>query len=215
MKHILTLLISVFVFFTNSNGQKVFNEGVIEYDLTVEPSGDQEGVVQYTGTYIITVKGNMVRRELRLSNGFGDITIQNENDKSIHSLRSTGNRNYAIQLDYNNVVYLKRHYEGYELKKESGKDEIAGYKVFNGVITYRDGSNTDISYTKELRPAAFVFEKFPNIDVLPLAFVYKSEGGTQMLFKAKSVKIEPVESGLFRIPTGYKLISYEEYQKIN
>lgn len=195
--------------------QQIFKEGIISYDVTIDGPGDRfEGIKEYKGTYVITVKGAMQRKELKLDNGFQDITIVDGYKNKVYSLREVGRKNYAIELD-NNVLQKKHEpWRGFTLMGDNTKLIIANMDGYKGVITYKNGATCDIYYSKDWQPGADVYEHFPEINVLPLQYVINTTGGVNMHFKLSKLETEPVEQSVFRVPKNYKIVSYAEYQQM-
>lgn len=216
LKNRALVLIVILAGATNSTwAQEVFKEGVISYDVTIEGPGDRfEGIKEYKGTYVITIKGAMQRKELKLDNGFQDITIVDGYKNKIYSLREVGKKNYAIELD-NNVLQKKHEaWKGFTLTGEGTKQTIANVEGYKGVITYKNGTTCDIYYSKDWQPGSGVYEHFPEINVLPLQYIINTTGGVNMHFKLRKIETEPVEQSVFRLPKNYKIVSYAEYQQM-
>lgn len=210
------LLMLLFGTATSAFSQQVFREGTVSYNVTIEGPADQfEGVKEYKGTYIITIKGNMQRKELKLDNGFSDVTIVDGYKNKVYSLRELGKKKYAIELDNKALKSKIDVWRGYTLNGDGTQQTIANIVGYKGVITYPNGNTCDIYYSKEWQPGTDMFEHFPDIQVLPLAYIINSTGGMNMHFKITSIDATPVEQSIFRVPRNYKIVSYEEYKQIN
>ena len=85
--------------FNNAIAQRAFTEGTINYDISIDPPANQEGLVQYKGSYSIVVKGPLVKETLTLENGYVTTLLYNYRDSTAYSLKKLSNKNYAIQLD--------------------------------------------------------------------------------------------------------------------
>ena len=60
-----------------------------------------------------------------------------------------------------------------------------------------------------------MYNRFPNIKVLPVKYEYTDDSGMIMHFKAEKVSPIPVENAAFRIPPDYKIITYSDYKQMN
>lgn len=213
------LLASLLFVVANSHtalAQQVFKEGVLSYNVTIQGPADQyEGVKEYKGTYTLIIKGAMQRKELKLDNGFSDVTIVDGNKDKVYSLREFGKKQYAIELDKNILKDKAKVWRGFSLSSDGTQQVVANLEGHKGVITYPNGNTCDIYYSKEWQPGTDMFEHFPDIQVLPLAYIINSTGGMDMHFKITSIDAKPVEQSIFRIPRSYKIISYEEYRQMN
>ena len=206
-----TCLISFLLLFNNANAQRAFTEGTINYDISIDPPANQEGLVQYKGSYSIVVKGPFVKETLTLENGYVTTLLYNYRDSTAYSLKKLSNKNYAIQLDLKTMQNRRKKYEGYTLKQLKATKEIAGQTVNEAIVTYKNGNTSTIAYNIDLAPGQVIFDNYPGIQYLLLSFTNYNDDGTAIHFTAKSIDETPVESAVFRIPSGYKIISNAEY----
>lgn len=206
-----TCLISFLLLFNNANAQRAFAEGTINYDISIDPPANQEGLVQYKGSYSIVVKGPFVKETLTLENGYVTTLLYNYRDSTAYSLKKLSNKNYAIQLDLKTMQNRRKKYEGYTLKQLKATKEIAGQTVNEAIVTYKNGNTSTIAYNIDLAPGQVIFDNYPGIQYMLLSFTNYNDDGTAIHFTAKSIDETPVESAVFRIPSGYKIISNAEY----
>ncbi len=196
-----------------SYAQKTFTEGTIVYKVKLRTPDNNE----FGGTYTFTIKGNQVKKEVKLNNGYEDIVLLNCATNKVYSLQNLNNRKYAIELSMDEMVRNQQKFEGYIIKDEqTNSKSIAGFAAYKGNINYREGSAADIYYTKDWRPAqAITFERFPNAKFLPVSFSYKDKDGMIMDFEIEIVVPGPIDNAVFRIPADYKMVSYTEYQQLS
>ncbi len=198
----------------NAIAQKAFTEGTLRYNITLEPAGNYEGIQQYNGTYTLVLKGKRMRENINLSNGFSYSTLLNMADSSAYTLKKAADRYYAIELDPQQRNEEKKRYSGFNLSTLQGNRTISGINAKHGLVTYKDGSSTEIYYTDEWTAENVFFEMFPGITVLPLEYTFKRPDGLSVSFKLTSVDEEPVENALFKIPKNYRIMSYKEYEAL-
>jgi len=213
MKHTLVLLLLLLLTVTGAMAQKPFIEGFIVYKAQIEMT---DGSV-VTGTYTFTFKNGRIRKALKLNNGYEDIILINNTQKTAYSLQAKGNRKYAIQLNVDDLEKQQTHFAGYQLDEEKNEGKIiAGITAFKGRVRYKDGSATDIYYTSEWCPdKSLTYDRFPDAKFLPLSYSYKDASGAVLRLEAEKVDLKPVENALFRVPSDYKIISYKEYRQLN
>jgi hypothetical protein len=194
-------------------GQKVFIEGDMIYKVTLQSADNKE----FTGTYTFVFKGNRIRKELRLNNGYQDVVLLDCGKNKAYSLQKWNGKKYAIELSMEDIRKKQEFFDGFTVKNEENNSEkIAGYAVYKGDVKYHDGSNEEVLYTKEWQPSqAITFERFPDARFLPLYFSYKDENGVTMLFEAEKIEPRPVENAEFRIPPDYKIITNAEYKQLS
>ncbi len=207
------LLFISFATYFNVAAQKPFTEGTLVYNVKVESAEHKI----FTGTYTFIFKGNQIRKELKMNNGFEDVLILNCSNNTIYSLQNRNKRLYVVELSMADIQRKQEKYSGFTVADEenSGKT-IAGLVASKGTVMYKDGSHAEIYYTKEWTPVnAVTYDRFPNAKFFPLQYTYTDESGIAMEFEA--VKLEPgtVENAIFRIPAEYKMISYKEYLQLS
>ena len=209
--------LSVFILFflsaVSSQAQKPFSEGIISYKIKLE-SADHK---QYNGEYIFTFKGAHIKKELKLDNGFNDIVIIDCGTNTVYSLQNRDGKKYAIQLSMDDMLKIQQPFQGFALKnEEKNGGSIAGYAVCKGKVNYKDGTGSDIYYSKEWYPAQpLTFERFPDAKFIPMRYAYTDENGIAMEFEIARIEVGPIENALFRIPADYKMISHEEYLQLS
>lgn len=196
----------------STDAQECLLEGTITYNVVVERKGDQK----IEGLYVVTLKSGQVKKALILPNGFNDITLINYPEASAYSLRGDGKQGYAIQLDYKSIYSSAKDSSALRLVKTSGDiKKIAGVNARGGKVIFKDGNIVNIYYSDECLIEAGLFEQFPGLEVLPLKFTLLDKAGILLHFEAKEISTKPVESAAFKIPESYKIISWEEYLKMN
>jgi hypothetical protein len=195
--------------------QKAFREGTLIYNVTLDPPENQEGVVQYTGTYTITIKDKLVKKELKMDNGFSSVMLFDENNQTVYALREMQGKKYAIQLDPASLAQKRARYENFSVKEKGADSDIAGLPVKRGIVTYKDGSSKEIHFSKEWMPEVLLFDQLPGIQVLPLVFQSRGEDGLLMHFRIHKIIADPVESSVFKIPQDYKIMTSQEYRQLS
>jgi hypothetical protein len=207
------LFLFVLCFFTNVQAQKPFTEGTIVYKVKLQ-AADRSA---YDGTYTFTIKGNQVKKELRLANNYEDIILINCAAGTVHRLQFIKGTKFAIQMSM--ADYLKRQskFTGFRIENEqSNANNIAGFTAYRAMANYKDGSTTDVYYTKEWQPVQTItYERFPDAHFLPLSYTYKNDNGMTLQLTAERVSPVPVENAVFRIPPDYKILSHEEFQQLS
>lgn len=192
--------------------QESFTEGVLVYKVTLTTPEN----VSISGDYTFSFKDAEIRKELNLDNGFRDITIYNCNTAKIYTLQRDNRKKYAIQLSMEDLLAKQAKFKGFTISNEVlAAEKIAGYPVYKGTVNYKNGTKSEIHYTKQWKPAqAATYNRFPEAQFFPLRFFYSEDNGISMLFEAQKMEACPVSSSVFRIPKDYKMISYDEYNQL-
>jgi major membrane immunogen (membrane-anchored lipoprotein) len=211
MIRIIPVLFALFLAYTAA-AQKPFTEGTIIYKVRLESPDHQV----YQGSYTYTIKGNELKKELRLTNGFEDIILINGGSNTTYSLHTINGVKYAIQLSMEDITRRQQKYKGFYTVGEEAGNMVAGLKSYKTKVSYKDGSGGDLYYSKDwYATLPGTFERFPDAKFIPVSYSYADDKGITMSFDADVIEARPVESSLFRIPAGYKMISYKEYQQMS
>ncbi len=207
-----TLLLQI----NKATAQKDFIEGTIVYKVVVDITSDQIDVSRQTGTYTLSLKGDMVRKDIKMDNGYTNTIIINNTSGTVYSLQTTGGTHYAVQLDYKEFVGRQAPYERFTITPEEGTQLIAGHKAGKASISYSDGNASVIYLTDEWKlKEKMLYERFPGITHLPLSYEIKNEKGMLMNFTAVKIDAKPVATSFFRVPQHYKIISNQEYKQMS
>ncbi|WP_345081502.1 hypothetical protein [Nemorincola caseinilytica] len=193
--------------------QKPFTEGTIVYHVELTSADNR----LFKGTYIFSFKNGQIRKELRLDNGYSDVTLINANRNTIYSLQEGDGRKFAIQLSMDDMLNKQRKFKGYVLAGEAKQPQaMAGQNVYKGTVVYSDSSMTEILYSKDWRPEVpYTWNRFPDAQFVPLRFAYKEDNGISMVFTADKMELSPVVTSIFNVPKDYKMISYDEYKQLS
>lgn len=209
--HIILLVLSLLLAGFPASAQRTFTEGEIVYRVQLTAPDN----TTVSGQYIFTIKDAEIKKELRLDNGYIDITLLNCANNTVYSLQNRNGTKYAIELSMAELLQKQQRYKGFRLSGEApANQKMAGYNAYRAQIIYPDGSATEIQYTKEWRPAQTVtFNRFPDAQFFPLSFYYNEPTGN-MRFNAQKMEACPVDAAVFRIPKDYKMISYDVYKQL-
>jgi hypothetical protein len=214
MSYRIIFLWVVFVSMANyAVAQKPFTEGTVVYKVKLE----SEDHKVFSGVYTFTIKGSEIRKELKLNNGYQDIVLLDCGAGTVYSLQNRDGKKYAIQLKMSDLVEKQEKFKGYLVKNEAANQKnIAGYAVYKGDVNYKDGSQAEVYYSKDWRPAqGITFERFPDANFLPMRFSYEDENKMTMEFEVEKVDASPIENAVFRIPPDSRMISYKEYKELS
>jgi hypothetical protein len=217
-KNACLLILSLLINPLSNFAQKTIQEGVIKYNISIENPSGKGNKASVSGTYTITFKGALVRKELKIANGYSDILLFDNNAHTLYSLKTKGEKKYAIQLDEDDYINKYKQFSGFTLSDQNGNAlTIAGLNARKATVTYTNGSSTELCYAIDTKwqPANnWTFERFPEIKYLPLSFSYNEPNGMTVSLKAEKVENVAIETSVFKIPSDYKIISYAEYQQM-
>lgn len=205
MKHLISILVLSF-FMLSANGQRLFSEGVITYNVFTD--GSKKAI----GKYIVYVKGNYIKRILKLNNGYENTTIYNGKEGSSATLKENQGVFYALMLTKQDVIDANKQFDGATYSFEKNKHNIAGYNAVRGTVNYKNGKTADIAITYDLRSEDYhLLTMFPNLNGIPLEYSMDN-GNSSMRFVAEKVDIRNVGSEEFVIPKNYKIVTKKELE---
>ena len=189
--------------------QKIFSEGVINYDVFVNGSEKPDGL------YSVTVKNNMSRRELLMNNGFNNILISNQKTGSTITLNVDAENKYALTMTASQVAEQNKRFEKAVFSFTNQKKTIAGYASSAATVRYLNGEEANFYFTADLLPPHESFNiLFPGLQGVPLEYEVKSNTDKSIRFVATSFETKIVDVKVFDIPKDYKIVSKEELEKI-
>ncbi len=205
MKHLISILV-LLLLVISVNGQRLFSEGVITYNVHMD------GGKKVIGKYIVYVKGSYIKRVLKLQNGYENNTIYNGKEGTSATLKESQGVRYALMLTKDEVEAANKKFAGATYNFKKNKETIAGYKAVRGTVKYKNGKTAQIAITHDLRAEDFhLLTMFPNLNGIPLE--YSMDNGTSsMQFIAERVDIRNVGSEEFVIPKDYKIVTKKELE---
>ena len=202
------LFLSLLVGF-RAYAQKIFSEGVINYDVFVNGSEKPDGL------YSVTVKNNMSRRELLMNNGFNNILISNQKTGSTITLNVDAENKYALTMTASQVAEQNKRFEMAVFSFTNQKKTIAGYASSAATVRYLNGEEANFYFTADLLPPHESFNiLFPGLQGVPLEYEVKSNTDKSIRFVATAFETKIVDVKVFDIPKDYKIVSKEELEKI-
>jgi hypothetical protein len=202
------------------NAQEKFTEGVISYKITITgkvptPANEPALTETKSGVMSISIKGDNVREDIRLEDGYTYSQISNyATDKEI-ILQTINTVRYAIEITLNDQRKKNEMYYNAELLTGKGTQTIAGNKAVERTLKYKNGSTLNFYYLNNYELShPEVFEQFPDLSGIPAVYDIPMSNGFTTHFELTKVDAVPVANAVFRIPEGYRIISRKEYDKL-
>lgn len=206
MKQLLSILVLSF-FMLSANAQRLFSEGVITYNVYTDGNTKKS-----IGQFLVYVKGNFIKRQLKLNNGYENNTIYNGKEGTSATLKMVQGTPYALMLTEAEVLDANKRFAGATYNFEKNKENIAGYNAVRGYVTYKDGKKAAIAVTYDLRSEdPHIITMFPGLNGIPLDYEMDN-GKSSMRFIAEKVEIRNVGSEEFVIPKNYKIVTKKELE---
>ena len=192
--------------------QRVFNEGVIRYNVTVVSGSDQPGIADaFDGaSQVFYFRGNMVRNE------FGSLLrmqtiIYNGRVPEAALLRETGNDKYLIKMTKDQWSNFNARYDGILFAPTIDRKSIQGFDCMKTIGKLKDGTELVVWYATDLVPYEKGYKpEFATLAGMPLEYEATS-GKVTVRYTANSIQFAPVSASKFELPkAGFKMLDYKK-----
>jgi len=212
------ILLLCLVTFT-ARAQKLLSEGTLIYKISISgkvPTPANEPAITETksGTVSIRIKGDNIRQDIQLEDGYTHSQISNFTTGKEIILQSVNGLKYAIEISISDKARQNPYYNG-TLTLDKDVRSFAGRDARSATLTYKNGtaapffllSDYYLSYPQ-------IFERFPDLKGIPASYDLLMGNGFSTHFELSAVNEDPVQNATFRIPEGYRIISQKEYEKL-
>lgn len=213
MKRIRSLVVVIIAFASPSlQAQKVFSEGTMLYNITIE--GDNKAAGMDGATNTVFVRGMQSRVDMISSLGT-ESTIYNSKTGTAFILKEYSGQKLMITLTKTNWEEKNQSYGDINFATTQQTKVIAGYNCKQAIGKTKTGTIITVYYTPDLLAADKEYRvAFKNLPGLPME--YEVNTG-KMTFKYTLVKIsfDPVASSKFDAPkAGYRVMTYAENKQM-
>lgn len=195
--------------------QRVFSEGVLVYNMTVETgSGQPKMADMFDGaTTTVYLKGNLSRVDL--VSGLGkESTIHNAAKGTATILKDYSGQKLMITLTPADWEANNKKYNGITFESTGETATISGFKCEKAIAKLRNGTNFTVWYTPDAKVANASYDvQFKNLPGLAVQYEMTS-ANMKLKFTLSRISYETVSSSRFDIPTsGYRVMTYQETLK--
>ena len=209
MKKIYLFLLTILFLNTQVVAQKIFSEGIIVFDVFINNN------VISDGTYIVTFKSGFIKRELRMKNGFYNVTIYNQKTSKTISFNPNEETKYALEITEDELKEKNKRYQKAVFKSIDQTKKIAGYECDGSMVIYENKDEVQLYATSELISQNETFNyQFPGLKGIPLEYETISSATNKMKFIANLIEVKVIDSKVFIIPENYKIITKKELSQL-
>lgn len=217
MKHITgsVFLFSYMLAGHNAFSQKMFSEGTLVYDVSIQAgSATQNGNDLNGATNTVYIKGNNSRTDMSSTLGKEVIIFNSKSDNAV-ILKEFSGQKLMITLNKENWKAKNRQNSNLKFELTSESKTIAGYNTRKAVAKTAEGKTFVVYYTPDLVPGNKEYDAtFINLPGLPVEYEIES-GKMKFRYRLSRISYEPVQASQFDFPTmGYRIMSYEENQQL-
>lgn len=217
-KIVLVFCLTAFPFL--SEAQEKFTEGIITYNITITgkvptPANEPALIETKSGTLTISVKGDNIREDIKLEDGYMHSQISNYATGKEIILQAINTIHYAIEINLKDQRKHNAPYYGAEQQAGKDKKNIAGFEALASTWKYKNGTELNLYYVNAYELShPEIFDQFPELKGIPALYDIPMSNGFTTHFELKSIQVEPVGNVTFRVPEGYRIISRKEYDKL-
>lgn len=192
--------------------QKIFSEGTLVYDITVQTGSKEPQLADmFDGvTTTIYLKGSQSRTEMISPLG-STITIQDAKNNTGVVLKEYGNQKLLIHMTGDDWNEMNKKYAGITFTPMSETKTIAGYSCQKALATLKDGTTFTVFYTREMVTENKDYNyQFKTLQGLPLEYE-STEGKLKIRYTVSKITFDPVPMQKFKVPvSGYRELTYQE-----
>lgn len=195
-----------------SNAQKTISEGIIIYDIFIQPKNNgtkvNGGLAGAKST--VYLKGNLSRTDMTSSLGT-EKTIFNAKMGNAVILKEYSGQKLMITLTKENWLASNKKFDGITYQNTSEIRFIEGYECKKSVAKLNDGSTISVYYTNALTPINREYNQaFKNLPGFPIEYEFETEK-LIIKYQFSSIDFSPLSSLLFDFPkSGYRVMTYDE-----
>jgi GLPGLI family protein len=212
LKHIF-FYIFLFISIYSLNAQTVYNDGLIQYSISVV-EGSNTASLQYLkgATLKFYIRGMQTRSELNTTLG-STTTILDQQTGGAVVLSDYGDQKIMVRMNSEQYKQTNKKYLNPLVEIQKDQKSIKGYDCKLAKVKFLDGNTISVYYTPDLKFLNSYYGIPVQVDGFPLEYEAKI-GNINVLYRAEKISTDPVSASLFNIPnTGYREMKFEEMPK--
>ena len=211
MKRTLLLTFLLLVFIENNIAQKIINEAVLKYDVTMRSSSNSK---QFENTSLnVFLKGKQSRAEVISSLG-NEISIFDSNAGKGAIIKEYSGQKLLILLTRDNWNARNNQFRQLTFKESGELKKINAYQCHKATAVLSNNDQLTVYYSPEYLIANNDYSyAFPGVKGMPVEFELTS-GDIIFSYKLKEINFETtsLSNSIFELPKSgnYRTMSYEE-----
>jgi GLPGLI family protein len=210
------MLVLATLYSTTSSAQKMLNEGMLKYNISIESSkGEKQIAGSLNGaTLSVYLTKDKSRSEMISTPGTETTVFDNRSGKGF-ILKEYSGQKLMITITSENWVQKNQINTNLNFETQSGTIKIGGYVCKKAIAQSSNGK----SYTVYYDPSIIVANKqynnaFTQLAGLPVQYELSS-GNLNFKYSLIGLTVEALNSGKFEAPkSGFRVMTYEENQQL-
>jgi hypothetical protein len=216
MKSFLFLVSFLCILTFDSTAQKVFTEGVLTYNISIESTNGEKPVSSALNGAVLTLylTKDKSRSEMLSTPGKETIVFDEKADKGF-ILKEYSGQKLMITATGDNWAQKNQTKRSLNFRTEQGTFTVGDFSCKKAEAEGLDGKKYIVYYDPSLEITNHSYNNaFPQIQGLPVRFELRSGN---LVFKYTLVKYsqESIAANKFDVPkTGFRVMTYEENQQL-
>lgn len=193
----------------HTQAQKVFSEGSIVYNMSVEDNADASiASALNNATLSLYIKGLMVRTDFK-SSLVNQSIIFNGKENTATILKELGGNKFMINLNKANWDDFNKKYDDVKFVISNETKTILGYECKKAIATLKDQSTFTVYFTPALTMSNKEYNRqFKGLEGFPLEYE-SSIQNWKVKYTAAKINLNFVPTEKFDLPTsGYRMLQY-------
>ena len=217
MVKILLFPILLFNFLSlNSSAQKIITDGTLKYNISIKSTGNSAVPKSFQGaTYNLYLKGNLTRSDFNSGLGIESSFFDDKNGKGL-LLKEYSGQKLMINLTRDNWLSQNQLFQNLKFNIDAEEKKINEFVCKKATANLQNGELLIVYFTSDLLLGNKYYNTaFPSVPGLPVQFTRK-QGAFIFEYNLININYDVVPSATFEYPkSGYRVLSYEEAQKLN
>ena len=202
--------------FSDAKGQKLFNEGILTYNISIESSkGEKQVTGSLNGAVINIYLTREKSRTEMISTPGTETTVFDDKTGKAFILKEYSGQKLMISLTEENRAEKNKVNSNLKFVIDNSITTVAGYACKKATAVSADGKSYTVFFDPTVTPVNKDYNYgFPQLPGLPVQYELQS-GNLVFRYSLVKYSAESIAANKFEVPkTGFRVMSYEENQQL-
>ena len=202
--------------FSDAKGQKLFNEGILTYNISIESSkGEKQVTGSLNGAVINIYLTREKSRTEMISTPGTETTVFDDKTGKAFILKEYSGQKLMISLTEENRAEKNKVNSNLKFVIDNSITTVAGYACKKATAVSADGKSYTVFFDPTVTPVNKDYNYgFPQLPGLPVQYELQS-GNLVFRYSLVKYSAESIAANKFEAPkTGFRVMSYEENQQL-